>query len=190
VSTSTANSSPSSPQLRYLRALAEQIGTSFSYPATRAQASSEIERLVKLKSGADRLSLDLPDNTPAESVHYATAVHSDEVSGHGVSAKWANGADAPTPATVGERTELARYRISAGERVLYGQRVNGRVRVTDRPATPGGGRSYLIESGVEIDGFEALKALVADYVEQARALDRVPMASSVLRQQSEFLADA
>jgi hypothetical protein len=192
VSTSTANSSPSSRQLRYLRALAEQTGTSFTYPATRAQASSEIARLVKLKSGAERLPLELPHDTATESLHYATAVRSDEVSGHGVSAKWANGADAldvASPSTVGKRTELGRYRISAGERVLYGQRVSGRVRVTDRPAAPGG-RSYLIESGIELDGLQALKALIADYIEQARALDRVPMASSALRQRSEYLADA
>jgi len=188
VNTSTVSSSASSRQLRYLRALAEQTGTTFTYPTTRAQASSEIERLVKLKSGADRLPLDLPDND--ESLHYATAVHSDEVSGHGVSAKWANGADGPdipSPSSVGERTELGRYRTSAGERVLYGQRVNGRVRLTDRPATPGG-RSYLIESGLELDGFEALKTLVAHYIEQARELDRVPMATSAIRQ-SEYLAE-
>lgn len=192
MSTSTANSSPSTRQLRYLRALAEQTGTSFAYPATRAQASSEIERLVKLKSGAERLPLDLPDDTPAESPHYATAVRSEEVSGHGVSAQWAGAArtiESPSQPVVGERAKLGRYRISAGERVLYGQRINGRVRVTDRPAMPGG-RSYLIESGVELDGFDALRALIDDYIEQARALDRVPMASSALRQQSEFLADA
>jgi hypothetical protein len=189
VSTSTAKSSASTRQLRYLRALAEQTGTSFTYPSTRAEASSEIERLVKLKSGADRLPLDLPDND--EPLHYATAVHSDEVSGHGVSAKWANGTDAPdvpSLSTVGQRTELGRYRVSAGERVLYGQRVNGRVRLTDRPASPGG-RSYLIESGVEVDGFDALKTLVAHYVDQARELDRVPMATSSIRQ-SEYLAEA
>jgi hypothetical protein len=29
---------------------------------------------------------------------------------------------------VGERTELGRYTVPAGERVLYGQRVDGRVR--------------------------------------------------------------
>ena len=35
---------------------------------------------------------------------------------------------------VGERIELARYTVPVGERVLYGQRVNGVVRVTDVPA--------------------------------------------------------
>lgn len=47
----------------------------------------------------------------------------------------------PAPALngnrVGQRVELARYTLPAGERVLYGQRINGVVRVTDNPA---GGR--------------------------------------------------
>jgi hypothetical protein len=81
---------------------------------------------------------------------------------------------------VGERTELGRYRVSAGERVIYGQRVNGCVRITDRPASHGG-RSYLVERECEQDGYSALKALVADYVEQSRELDEVPMASTVNR---------
>jgi hypothetical protein len=85
----------------------------------------------------------------------------------------------PTP-SVGERVELARYTITAGERILYGQRINGVVRVTDRPAA-GRGRSYLIERGLEQDGYSALKALLADYTQAARRLNSVPMASSLLR---------
>ena len=80
--------------------------------------------------------------------------------------------------SVGERVELGRYRVSSGERVLYGQRVNGVVRITDNPA--GRGRAYLVERGLEEDGYAALNALVGDYVEQAGELDDVPMATSVL----------
>ena len=87
---------------------------------------------------------------------------------------------------MGERTELARYRVSAGERVLYGQRINGCVRITDCPASAGG-RSFLVERELEHDGYSALKALVVDYAEQARRLDEVPMASSVVRRQLEQL---
>ena len=36
---------PSAKQLRFLRSLAERCGESFTYPATAAQASAEIERL-------------------------------------------------------------------------------------------------------------------------------------------------
>ena len=94
----------------------------------------------------------------------------------------------PTTATgprrrvrVGERVELARYTVASGERVLYGQRVDGVVRVTDRPAIEGG-RCYLVERELEQEGpgaYAALQALVADYVDQARQLDRVPMAAPV-----------
>ena len=83
-----------------------------------------------------------------------------------------------TNPTVGERVELGRYQISTGERVLYGQRLNGVVRITDSPDT--GGRAYLVERGIEEDGYAALQALIADYLDQARELDDVPMATSVL----------
>jgi hypothetical protein len=80
---------------------------------------------------------------------------------------------------VGERIELARYSVPVGERVLYGQRVNGVVRVTDVPAC-GHGRAYLVERELEQDGYDALKALVSDYLDQAELLEDVPMAVSPL----------
>jgi hypothetical protein len=83
----------------------------------------------------------------------------------------------------GHRVELARYTVGGGERVLYGQRVNGVVRVTDVPGH-GRGRAYLVERGLEHDGYDALKALVADYVDQAELLARVPMAVSPLESEA------
>jgi hypothetical protein len=80
---------------------------------------------------------------------------------------------------VGQRVELGRYTVPAGERILYGQRVHGVVRVTDVPAR-GRGRAYLVERELERDGYDALNALVADYLEQARLLADVPMAVSPL----------
>ena len=80
---------------------------------------------------------------------------------------------------VGERIELARYTVPVGARVLYGQRVNGVVRVTDVPAC-GHGRAYLVERELEQDGYDALKALVSDYLDQAQLLEDVPMAVSPL----------
>ncbi len=79
-----------------------------------------------------------------------------------------------------DQVELARYRYTGGQRILYGQRVNGTVRVTDRPAS-GPGRSYLVECGVECDDDPALQALLADYTEQAGSLDESPMASGRVR---------
>jgi hypothetical protein len=131
---------------------------------------------LKRERGTHR---ELPDST--EQHVYATAPQPDETSGWGSSATWRSSSP-PRAATarpcVGERTELARYSVSAGERVIYGQRINGCVRITDRPAS-GVGRSYLVERACEQDGYSALKALVADYVEQSRELDEVPMASSM-----------
>jgi hypothetical protein len=76
--------------------------------------------------------------------------------------------------------------VSGGARVLYGQRINGHVRITDRPAS-GRGRSYLVEGQLEVDGWDAVKTLVRDYVGQARELDAVPIASSKTRRELELM---
>jgi hypothetical protein len=70
-----------------------------------------------------------------------------------------------------ERVELARYTISAGERVIYGQRVLGVVRLVDVPAD-GHGRRYVIERG--LTSMAELEAIVADYLEQSARWDAVP----------------
>jgi hypothetical protein len=176
---------PTPKQLRYLRVLAERTGTTFTPPTSSAEASREINRLAALKRerGTHR---ELPDST--EQCVYATAPAPDETSGWGSSATWRSSspprAATARPSGVGQRTELARYHVNSGERVLYGQRIKGCVRITDRPAS-GIGRSYLVERECEQDGYSALKALVADYIEQSRELDEVPMASSVIASQLE-----
>lgn len=58
----------------------------------------------------------------------------------------------------GERVELARYTTSSGERIVFGPRVNGVVRVTDKPV--GHGRSFLVERGLTSKA--ELDALVSD----------------------------
>jgi hypothetical protein len=78
----------------------------------------------------------------------------------------------PTTNQTGEPVELARYQADVGERILIGQRVDGRARVTDEPAA-GNGRRYLIEAYLESK--DALDALIADYLEKARRLGYVPM---------------
>ena len=81
---------------------------------------------------------------------------------------------------VGDRMELGRYRTTAGvERVLYGQRVATVVRVTDVPVDRPG-RAYLVERGLEEDGYAALLALVADYLETANQLGVPPMSTTIL----------
>lgn len=74
----------------------------------------------------------------------------------------------PTGPIVGQRVELGRYPTAAtGERVLHGQRVDTVVRITDSPAD-GHGRAYLVERGLEEDGYAALQALVADYLAECQ----------------------
>ena len=81
---------------------------------------------------------------------------------------------------VGERVERGRYRVPVGERILYGQRVDGVVRVTDVPAQ-GRGRAYLVERELEQDGHAALLALIADYINQAELHAAVPMTAPAER---------
>ena len=69
------------------------------------------------------------------------------------------------------RVELVRYSLSAGERVVYGQRVRGVVRLVDVPAD-GNGRRFVIER--ELTVMAELEAIVADYLEQAAAWDVIP----------------
>ena len=70
-----------------------------------------------------------------------------------------------------ERVELARYTITEGERLIFGQRVLGVVRLVDVPAD-GHGRRYLIERG--LTSMAELHALIADYLGQAAHYDAVP----------------
>lgn len=185
------SNAPRPRQLGYLKSLAEQTCTSFTYPKTRTQASREIDRLLALKDSG-HAPLPTPADDRGSDPVYATAVQPGEVVGFGSAASWRKAAPeqaVPPPAVerVGKLTELDRYSVSGGERVVYGQRINGSVRITDRPAS-GQGRSYLVERELEQDGYLALKALVADYTEQARELDAIPMASSIVRREIQQTA--
>lgn len=70
--------------------------------------------------------------------------------------------------------ELARYDLTTGWRIVRGQRIDGRVRVTDIPAD-GTGRRYVVER--ELESKAELDALVADYVAQAVLWDDVPVSA-------------
>ena len=178
-------SKPTTRQLSYLRSLANRTGQTFTYPKTRQQASAEIDRLkhtrpssrtevrIERKLIADQIAgrpgrrrprTRARDLRPREHRHLEGALMTTPT----VTELVRNGN------RVGQRVELARYTIPAGERVLYGQRINGVVRVTDVPLTPGG-RAYLVERELEQDGNAALQALVHDYVEQAERHGEIPM---------------
>jgi hypothetical protein len=81
---------PTKRQLRYLRQLGELTGTSFSPPATRREASEQIERLKQRSRSArferrqdrDAVSRGLAEQQPASSVR------DDEISGYGGHCRW------------------------------------------------------------------------------------------------------
>jgi hypothetical protein len=193
---------PATPrQLSYLKSLANRCGQTFTYPHSAAEASQEINRLKNAKASSrteryvERKAI--ADQIAAGPIHDATRVQDDEISGQGSSATWTQNRDqeptvfepspAPrrTPPNVGARAELGRYRTTEGERIVYGQRVDGVVRITDRPAGPGG-RSYLVERGLETH--DELTALVADYVAQGAKLGHPPMSIDPLQSELEAAA--
>jgi len=187
MASSTANR-PTSRQLSYLKALAERTGQTFTYPQTSRQASAEINRLKHTRPsshGELEIEREIADAVTVGEQD-ATRVRDHEIDGYGSSATWAHlrhqdpapSSDRPTPKrttpVVGKRAELARYTISAGERILYGQRIDGIVRVTDRPAG-NRGRAYLVER--ELETKDELDALILDYLDQATKLDSPPLAA-------------
>ena len=93
----TATDKPTPRQKRYLRQLAEQSGTSFTPPATKAQASREIKRLEGRARDprADRIrdqravQTDLQTRA-GDSARYRAS----DTTGYGSSARWAHHRDA------------------------------------------------------------------------------------------------
>ena len=180
---------PTRRQLAYLKVLADRAGQTFTYPVTREEASLQINRLKRAEPSTRterRVERKLIADAIATGPLDSTRVRDDELAGYGSSATWAQNqqtepVDPAPPAArrmtpeVGPRTELARYTVPAGERVIYGQRVDGIVRVVDRPAAPGG-RAYLVERGLETKS--ELDALIADYRVTAERLQAVPMSES------------
>jgi hypothetical protein len=180
---------PTRRQLAYLKVLADRAGQTFTYPISREDASRQINRLKRAEPSTRterRVERKLIADAIATGPLDGTRVRDDELGGYGSSATWAQNQDTepadagPSAARrmtpqVGPRTELARYTVPAGERVIYGQRVDGIVRLVDRPAALGG-RAYLIDRGLETKS--ELDALIADYLATAQRLQAVPMSES------------
>ena len=172
----------SSAQLSYLKDLASQTGTTFTFPRSRYQAGREIERLKALKTGHGcYLEVARQELDPAE-LPYATEQKPGEIIGYGATARRADPApqcSAPTSRRTDEPFELGRYVTRSGEqRALYGIRVNGKPRIIDAAAEQAG-RIYTVEDDLhEQGGYGEVKALVADYLAQAQQLGRIPMARS------------
>jgi hypothetical protein len=79
---------PTSRQLAYLKALAQQTATSFAYPRDRSDASREIVRLRQLAppTGGERGDAQRADDSGGEV--YGTAPASGEIAGYGSTATW------------------------------------------------------------------------------------------------------
>lgn len=174
------NASPA--QLSYLKDLASQTGTTFTFPRSGRQAGREITRLKALKARRGRY-LETPrqELDPAE-LPYATEQKPGETIGYGATARRAEPAprcSAPAPRRTDEPFELGRYETQSGEpRALYGIRVDGKPRIIDAAAERAG-RIYTVEDDLhEKGGYGEVKALVADYLAQAQQLGRIPMARS------------
>lgn len=105
---SPPDAAPTTRQLTYLRALAARTATTFAYPATRAEASRQIDRLRGLRSEPKSAVMQI-DRDEAQQLSYATAVHESEVSGFGSSAAWRVGSrPAGVPADHAASTSGAR----------------------------------------------------------------------------------
>lgn len=88
--------------------------------------------------------------------------------------------------STGDRVELARYTITAGEHVIYGQRIDGVVRLVDIPANEAD-RRYVIER--ELTVMAELQAIVDDYLDEAARWDTVPAAGpGYLAETAEILS--
>jgi hypothetical protein len=76
-----------------------------------------------------------------------------------------------------EGAELARYRISGGERVLMGWRRPAGIEVSDRPAE-GRARAYVVDRGFRC--VDQLTSFLHDYVGEAIRLDACPMGGEAI----------
>jgi hypothetical protein len=182
--------SPKPAQLRYLKNLAEQTGTTFTTPRTRRQASVEIDRLKDLKArrGVNR---EIRRDPEPREQPYATEQQAEETVGYGSTARRrqqtleelarAQPAARQALRSNGEEPfELGRYKTEAGEkRGLYGIRIGGQAQIIDA-AAEGRGRTYTVQQDVR-EGYEEVKGIVAAYIEQAAELGGIPMAASTRR---------
>jgi hypothetical protein len=86
----TWNDPPTASQLKWLRRLSDLKGQSFANPATRAQASKEIQRLERAEfstsaeRAVDREEIIRQDHPMLS----AARVSDDEIEGFGSSARW------------------------------------------------------------------------------------------------------
>ena len=83
---------PSARQLNYLKALANRTGQTFTYPATRSDASREIQRLKTVRPTSrvelDLERLDVAAEQAAREANCDVPLHRSETEGYGSNATW------------------------------------------------------------------------------------------------------
>ena len=84
---------PTAKQLAFLRALVQRIGETFTYPRTRAEASSEIRRLQQRRPSS-RVERFLDRRDVTRDMHTgagdAARFGDDEVQGYGSNCQWSH----------------------------------------------------------------------------------------------------
>ena len=91
--TNTSDQPPTGKQLTYLKTLAQRTGQSFTWPKTRRQASTQINRLkgTRPSSRVERqIEQQLDDRPIVEAIQDAAAIRGFEVTGHGSNCRWSH----------------------------------------------------------------------------------------------------
>lgn len=181
-------STASPAQLSYLKALASQTGTTFTYPRNGHDASREIRRLKELKTRHGCYLEEPRRESDHTELPYATEQKPGETLGYGASARRTDPPPprCPTPAVRrrrpadGEPLELGHYETKTGEkRALFGIRVQGKPRIIDAAVAERSGRIYTVEKDLhEHGGYGEVIAIVNDYIAQAERLGQIPMAKT------------
>ncbi len=169
---SQPEAAPTTRQLAYLRALAARSATTFAYPATRADASRQIDRLRKLPS-EPRSAFAQFDGGEAEQLTYATAVRESEVSGFGSSATWRVGSrPARAPAAHLAATGAARreHHVRVRDHSVFPTTSGDERRLGGYP-TPDGPRDVL--TLMLADGDTLVIDTLAGSIDDARLVGRL-----------------
>jgi len=163
---------PTPKQLRYLRALTQRTETRFALPRTKREASDEIARLNRLL-WAYHAHREPPSREHAPATETRPGGTEASVRRQIAACATRRGAERARQ----KRALVGRYELSGTTRAVYAERGGGgSLRLVDRPAL-GAGRAYLIDSDLQCDGADAIRALTADYLRSAQRLGRIPMAA-------------
>ena len=194
--TATSLNAATPAQLRYLKRLAEQAGQTVALPHSCQQASALIRQLraaISQAGGAAEREVEAARDREAviadlrSGAGDATRYQPDETTGYGSNARWASAetreeiiSSHPTPVRLmphlGPRKQLASYTTAQGhERILWGRRINGVARVTDRPASDriaGRDRAHVVASN--LTSRREMDAAISAWLRGAKRLGVVP----------------